>query len=942
MPFNNSWNEEMFNEIQTDKLEEKIKDKLNTPIFPLNLLTTIKNTNNGLMGNNAIRNRFYQWEAIITGNESIFVNWQNSTKYTQVNIDATKPQDKPHWKVEYQKGDMFMGSFYDEQGETTFGESDFGSFGKFTNISDNVNFKFKSLFKIDLEALTKLYLIPDRVNNYQGFQDNNIYYISNFQNYRNESGDFVYSDIEFTNIKQELSQSGQAIQQKIYFSSPGQGYAFPRNIYDETGKFIDYELHPEYIKDLGVNTIQLEITGNAAIVGIEIFGSPIENLNESNNNIYPNRKLLIDNLKLPIQEDFQIVSNANNSYYYTDIDLQVTADYDNYAQRRKELVGDKQMNYQGLIQMNHDTTIETNPQNLTINDLNLMVTDSFLKRIGNNGILNVAPNYYFYDGIQNDNTIGYGKKEIDIKKIPGNRMTFKDILNLMSFTFQHINQLPFSTNTKLTWSLKDIPIIGGLLNKITFGFPYFWRQITSNSNLLYPNLQIFPALISKPVYDFFTGTTFASNIQKDNIKKIPLDVFQTEESSTLGAIFGSESTTTSLAFDLTDKCNIDYYTKSKNITSVNRPSSTLMINQLVSIPQHSNELMKGKISERFYSMNKFTEIEDKFTDIQGTGNYIINGIGIRMIGDGDIRITMYKDNIDFLPEGTDIRNSIIYQSIIKSQAGYRNSQIREWLTFQKMNFIDSLTTWENDFTWPIANPYPKPEITLPSFDFDSPPDRNIRNISTTPVNQNQTAYRLEYHNQLFNLYDFSQKGMISLKQIKDSYSTIIIPEDMIRLALNQILSIINIDGGFLEKIETKQNIFSNKTYSINIKNLNNNEGAPTEDNNNQLWNINEEYSVNNINIIYSGLKFSFDIFNNSYIKVYFFFEGTLLRMRIRIKYEIDVKLENNSGGYKYTTLRYGQTNSWLNRKKINIIPIDKSKDIQINIDTNDIKLIEKK
>lgn len=747
---------------KTSVAQATIKDKEDIFIFPFQFLNNINNTNQGLKSPNAIRNRFIQWESLLPGNESIFLNWKNSTYYTQ---DDTYMEN--HWNVEFSKerADWFKGCLVGYSGSTEFDSSDFGTFGTFTNIIGDTNVKVQTTRKVTLEMLTDFYVIPSITYGDEQYDDNQIYRIVDFQNYET-NGVFVYADISFQAVKNELATSGQAIEQKFYFGSPGQGYAFPKLIFNGDNKAIDFEIHNQLSLDTGVKSIQFEITGNAGIASVEVYGVPVENINEPNNKIYAPRRLLIENFKLPIQEEFFKVSNAENIFYIADMQLFGTTDFDTWQSRRKDIVGDKQMNYQGMFYTSNETA-NTNQQGYSISDLNLTVHDALLTKIGKNGIWNTQPASSFYDGKKDDGTDGIGVKSINLQKM--GRKQFKDLINLMGFANSYINKLPYELNSKITWSTRNIFLVGGFLNGITLGYPINWRKIYTNTDTLYPGIDTVPVMLNKGMYDFFTGSTFASNLQTSTTKKIPLDVFQSSESDTLGAIFGSSATTTSVHFSLSDKMSLVKYNETTGALIGYENASSVMISQTLNGEKY-------KVGEESIVLPATTNVEG-LTDTNGTSSYILTGIGIKAIGDGDIRVTCYKDDIDSLPNGSDYKDSIVYQTIIKSQAGYRNEQIREWLTFTKTAFVEAIVNVAKDFTWPQALPEPAPETQINQISATIP-EQTFFNAFRRDDNGDVTGTSTP---QTILLYDFGPDGFDNVAQIKSAFENIIFKNNIMNL-----------------------------------------------------------------------------------------------------------------------------------------------------------------
>jgi len=144
-----------------------------------------------------------------------------------------------YYEVKYHKDKVvvFKGMKVDEDSSALFGTTDLGSFGDYTEISEDSSLKVITTYRVEKENLTKFYLVPSISNedNFvpsKGFDDNDIYYIFKSTNIFDTNHEYCFSVIELKNIQNNLAQSGQVIEQFIQFGSPGQGYLFPKLIFN--------------------------------------------------------------------------------------------------------------------------------------------------------------------------------------------------------------------------------------------------------------------------------------------------------------------------------------------------------------------------------------------------------------------------------------------------------------------------------------------------------------------------------------------------------------------------------------------------------------------------------------------------------------------------------------------------------------------------------------
>ena len=747
MAFNSDWFEENINDRATDLIQQKLADKSNYFVFPCKWINPLNNTEAGFRVSNQERNHFYQFSQILRGNESLFLNWRNSTILTEKT--STENISGNYIKVDYKKGDVWRVFKLNENGGVQFENEAFGLFGDFTISNEQEKILVKTNYKIGKKELTDFYLIPNPTilenwfeNNKktiydEHFDDNDIFYISRYTNHYDQNGVFVYSDIEFTNVQFQLSQSGQTIEQHIYFNSPGGGFAIPKLILNDQGIPIDFDLNDNFLPDTGVKTLQIEITGNYAFAGIEIWGIPIYKKNgiwdKNDIRLYAPRKLLVESFDLPVQENFFKVNASENEFLYTNANFTASADFVSYSQYLKDIVGDKRLDYQIILETDYDKTLATNVSKKTINDISLNLSKDFLKQFGT---CSVASNQNFYSGDLEDGSLGHGiswfKWEDMIQE--GSTVDFKDLFNTTSQIIQNINKLPFETKEKLTMSLRDIWGFGAFLNKITLGFPFFWREVITDTEKNYPRLQKLPLLFPSAFYRFAGSTGYASNLQansnntfqnyslasvisnKSQRGKISGDFFQREQSDLLGSVFGNSSTSTALTINLTDKVLLNSYNKNKVFGSFK--TSTVSLNQ-----------NQGGFSfpfkwDYFSKSRPANSIDNVFIDVNGD-SYIITHIGFKGIGDGDARIlTSFEKPRNFSPD-VDFRDYINFQTFVNTEAGFRNNQIREWFTLIICSYLDSLKQSDKVIPWPKPLPLVPPSGREYTTDFSTEVNWNL-------------------------------------------------------------------------------------------------------------------------------------------------------------------------------------------------------------------------
>lgn len=242
--------------------------------------------------------------------------------------------------------------------------------------------------------------------------------------------------------------------------------------------------------DNGIKSIQLTLLGNNGFTAPIIFGRPIENLGKWNEKVYPQRRLFIDNLKMPVADSLTKPSKPLTTYLLTNGIPAINGQYDNWLKRKQGQSNQEiKKNYEGYLNTDRKLTQATNPNNLTIKDVALNYK-------GNKVIkdFDVRANCYFKYNVD----IGYNT--INPSK---NRGQLKDMLNLFSVMVNHIISLPIDVTESIAWTQRDIPIVGKFLNAISLGIPIYWKTIDNNTNNLYPNIkQEFLYLLVKQIIHF--------------------------------------------------------------------------------------------------------------------------------------------------------------------------------------------------------------------------------------------------------------------------------------------------------------------------------------------------------------------------------------------------------------------------------------------------------
>ncbi|AXF95424.1 hypothetical protein [Spiroplasma phoeniceum] len=625
-------------------------------------------------------------------------------------------------------------------GEEYFGEYNAWYLDRTITVETTYNFQ--------REDFLRFYLVPLQSDK-EDVDDNLLMFISNAQPKYNDLNELVYWVITFSYVKDYINTTGQTIQQFVQFSAPGEGYVIPKIIWDNLGIPKDYEINEKFTGDNGIKSIQLTLLGNNGFTAPIIFGRPIENLGKWNEKVYPQRRLFIDDLKMPVADSLTKSSKPLTTYLLTNGIPAINGQYDNWLKRKQGQTNQEiKKNYEGYLNTNRELTKATNPNNLTIKDVAL--------NYKGNGVINrdydVRANGYFKYNFD----IGHNK--INPSK---NRGQLKDMLNLFSIMVNHIISLPIDVTESIAWTQRDIPIVGKFLNAISLGIPIYWKEINKNTNNLYPNINNgIPLFIGKANYTFYDESYWpivgSGGTQAKNQGNIPLDAFRYNTQDEVNDIIGASASNTSWAFTLTDKITASRWNKkTKKEDGKNYRISSVMIPQSL-----NNEDSIYLINEETISLPTM-ESQQVLTDIVGSGRYIIDAVGFYNLGKTACRIYMFSDDIDIY----DPYSIMSYFVSLQTTSLYNNS-VRDWLTLYSLSYLDQYIDDNIVHEWPVKLPDPPPSINF------YPVQINLSEISAY-LRLNSQNLNPNWINKSYiirkDLFDFGTFGITNWQTVLDNY-----------------------------------------------------------------------------------------------------------------------------------------------------------------------------
>lgn len=374
------------------------------------------------------------------------------------------------------------------------------------------------------ENIQDFYVVPQLKNN-------KWMYISSVIEHKN-SGVPIFQ-ITLQSVNNLLASSGRAIEEFIQYGSAGEGYPFP--LIDDDGNIT---VDPTRAKDLYIQNIQIENNGACALATIEVWGRPTEADTEGgsirpkfNPKIEAPRRLLPYLFETPIASPINTKPNSETNYYYG---IWQPKFFDAYETWKQQWINNfspvDRTQYEGILSHPSRAEIEeTNPINVVDGAHQFSIWDRTWKIKLNNVTFNTSA-----DNMSPDSITLNGE------------YTLPQLLTFNLFITSAIETLPLSIEQLVSWNLRDLPIIGGFLNKLTFGIPIGWREL--NVRIPAPNI---PLLIPTQVVKYGNVMREQSSEKKDVF--IPLEIFEGTLQSDATSFSGINTLSTIFKVQLTDR-----------------------------------------------------------------------------------------------------------------------------------------------------------------------------------------------------------------------------------------------------------------------------------------------------------------------------------------------------------------------------------------------------
>ena len=263
-----------------NEVGDNLTTKVGKPIYLYKFRKTsgnIKLTNLGERSIDYDNNIFRQTTNVYTGKEPITVVWEDSTKLSVDNQDNI---------IKECKVGTYYELYFEDTADNNLTIDNLQILDKnYVNSYITKNLQLKS-YKWEVnenDTLEYVYLILDKRNQSLQWLE-----ITNYRNYyQKETRNFIESEITFESVNLKYSQSGKTLIDFIQLGSLGEGYAFPKEEYDNNGKAtisLDQELLLR--ANDGVRQIQYDFNNGVGNSDFLFWGRVKETLIKEENGIY--------------------------------------------------------------------------------------------------------------------------------------------------------------------------------------------------------------------------------------------------------------------------------------------------------------------------------------------------------------------------------------------------------------------------------------------------------------------------------------------------------------------------------------------------------------------------------------------------------------------------------------------------------------------------------
>ena len=689
-------------------------------VFPFEVKTGFVNaTEEGFVYNNTVEN-YGRFERIFTGFEAITAIWKNSTK---TYVETGKISGKKTLNKLYKPGDAFLLHFDDETLSDDF--SEYGEDNNYTKESVVVETTFFSKNKLTEKDILNLYVIPKRYGK-------TLFFIKEVEEFVDPATkEFKYGRVKFKSLNDKLSKTGLAIDQYVQFSAPGEGFAWPKEIdrldvydlkhaeldkivygnvesipsnlrvkdaefvildYKDSGttkiRFTDstrheiisningYILDESKLETRPITSMQLEIYGPGVLSSVYAYGRPIvKNTNSNHSPIEIPRLLLPLKMNGPNieQKDITKPLSMNTSWYWIPRSrMEIESFYKDWTEK---IQGNWNpgitKKWLGFLRIIAGDYVSPQPS-LGWRIFSDILSLGFKEIIYNMPDVEVGSSGYW-----------------EIKGV----QTLPKLLAQGFFAHRNAPRLPLNYIESIPWTLKNIPLVGGMLTKLTLGLPVGWKDQKDTGGRNY-NVN---GLISSGFLEFYKNTfigtkteTLETSMLGSKTQKytaIPLDALKDDNQP--AAISPGEFATI-INFDLTDS----FYQNTTDGNSYGNTESTKP-NQPTSDIKPDLNSKQNTIDLGFEGSAKYAQDSMPAPRTNNVSGYAIDSFGFHFLGQADYKVSFFDKD-----------GNVVFNGVYKTLSKLTNS-IRDWNNNVKTSH------WESEEILDTRTPLAPTKISLP-------------------------------------------------------------------------------------------------------------------------------------------------------------------------------------------------------------------------------------
>lgn len=806
---------------------------------------------------------------IYTGKEPITIYWENSTKLEAQNDNTIKQTFQiGNYHTIYQKDITSINSSNDNK---KIFNVDYTT----EQIKYSLSFESVDWIPNENDIQDYFYLMLDKKANCNKWLQ-----ITSVTPYYNEVNNTIqYVEITFESINDKFSETGRTILDFIQNGAIGDGFAFPKEKW-ENGK-INVELDDQYLPENrnGVNSIQYDFMSGAANLSFFHIGRRKSIKNSDNTYTIETPKLLFLYDVLQPNKSNLFYNQPNlNSYISMNAQPTIEGIWNSYKQafQGNNLLGSynvlNQKKVLGGLKTNDNEVRKTNP------DLNSWA----------NYDKNIKVECDFKDQFSFD-TSPYHQATPYLKR----NLSYSDFFNINAFATFGMDVFNYEYKETKKWKLTEtLGVLGSVVNFIIGGIDIGWTT-AKKFNEVFGKINC-----TIPCVSFESG-----KIAVDNNSPLSFDVFNDNQEQHILPL--PINVMTSWRFRFTDKF-IDS-SQIKHDQPIGRGGNGIWDTKYLGQTKYEDGTWINENHTPFKLNLQTFEVYRENEDIE----WVLDFTDFKTIGICDYRISAY-----------DKANQIIYSSINKTNAKVRND-IRIIANQIKFNFWDKYnTSGEVSYPEKVENLPPNYSLIGEEQKVDIPLNKNLfNNEYKTNSNFNEGAFNiikykdreimnmksyLEQHSSGFEIHQKTNFNFTNL------YNGMVLDQNVVDYDTHQVsfenINLSNAKKIFLDttfgEIELNQN--NNFTYDLVIPNYQTYR-APLYCS--QCWTV-QEYIMGIQGAKWAQVIYGANNTNGNYLSYNFSFEN----IKVNIKAEFDFlnkkvifKIKRTIGIIRVNSLTFNQS-----------------------------------